>query len=144
MAYRDMTAIEIAKRIGQGDLVVYVEEEYGFREWFWFPDMSEADLVAYWEKCNIEDHFFNPSGLPGDMVRVPPEEIEDDHYDHSIEACPDPEDYEDDAEFIEAYDAWCGDWYPNEHMWRQGYNAKDTWRAHTHLEDDSWLRRPGE
>lgn len=156
MAYREMTAIEIAKRIGQGDLVVYVDEEYGYRYWFWFPNMSEDELTAYWEKCNIEDHFFNPSELPGDMVPIPAENIDEDDVDSYYErAYADPRwiglnrhmrggTETERVEMIAAYDEWRKEWFPNEAMWHIGCNSDSTWRAHTHMEDDSWLKKPNE
>jgi hypothetical protein len=148
MTYRKMTANEIAKRIGAGELVVYVEEEYGFRQWFWFPDMTEDELMTYWEKCDIGCHFFNPSGLPGDMVPLPCEDE-----DNTDEALADPRSRacselaknasaKERSKAIRVYDEWNRDYFPNQAMWDDGFRAKNTWRAHTHMEDDSWLKKP--
>lgn len=148
MAYREMTSAEIAERIKQGDLTVYVEEEYGFRYWFWFPDMSEDELMAYWEKCNIEEHFFNPCGLPGDMVPVPPDEECKEAYidsDYSLMNNQFEKGSESErAEIIASYDKWQKKWFPNEAMWYEGSRSASKWRAHTHMEDDSWLKKPGD
>lgn len=152
MTRREMTATDIARRIGQGDLVVYLSEEYGYRQWFWFPGMSESDLETFWEKCNIEDYFFNPSNLPGDVVPVPPEDVDEDELDnHYDRAMSDPrsevlrEGTNGDAEkWIADYNEWRRDWFPNEAMWVEGFQSKDVWRAHTHMADDSWLKKPGD
>jgi len=155
-----LSPIEIAKRIGRGDLVVYVEEEYGFRSWYWFPNMSEKELEEHWKKCDIEKHFFNPSGLPGDMVPVPPEDFYDlseEEIDvHCDTASHDPrsrmllrEEFhaasdERRQEMIEMYNEWHKEYFPNEFEWNQGWYSEDTWRAHVHMEDDSWLKKPGQ
>lgn len=160
MAYREMSFEDIQARIEKGDFVVYVEEEYGYRYWFWFPDMSEEELLAYWEKCNIEDHFFNPSGLPGDMVPLPEnpkcvgmsDEEAEEYYNR---AYADPrsggllsrrfQDADDDtkAQMIEDYDAYIAEWFPGEAMWQKGWRDRcGSWRAHTHMEDDSFLTPP--
>lgn len=161
MAYRKMTQLEISKRIGQGALVVYVDEEYGYRQWYWFPNMSESDLEAYWAECNIEAHFFSPHNLPGDMVPVPGEDWGEGHDDDRVGDIYETEQFnevsrlmersrrkgatdEDRQKYMDAYDQMQRDSFPNEQTWYDGARNKNTWRAHTHMEDDSWLKKPGE
>jgi len=160
MAYRKMTQLEICKRIGRGDLVVYVDEEYGYRQWYWFPDMTEEELLKYWEKCQIEDYYFSPAGLPGDMVPVPAEDwaaAGEDYVDYStnnekwrkatrlLEKSRRPGATDEDRQkFAEAHDEWNRETFPNEQSWYDGFHSENTWRAHTHMDDDSWLKKPGE
>lgn len=150
MAYREMTGKEIAERIARGDLVVYLDEEYGFRQWFWFPDMTEEELLRYWHGCSIENHYFNPSGLPGDMVPVPADNTDDD----AAHNCPtyisiltdefDDATEEEREKMVESYIGWEKKWYPNYAMWSQGSLDINCWRAHAHMKDDSYLKKPGE
>lgn len=46
MTCREMSATDIAKRISQGDLVVYLSEEYGYRQWFWFMGTRTLGMLT--------------------------------------------------------------------------------------------------
>ncbi len=49
-------------------IVVFLEEEYGYKYFIWYTGMSEEDLISYWE--NIEDiDYFGIHDLPGKLVR---------------------------------------------------------------------------
>lgn len=47
-------------------VVVLLEEEYGYRHWIWHTGMTEAELTAFWEGLeSVDPYFFSPKGLPG-------------------------------------------------------------------------------
>lgn len=55
----------------EDNIIVSLDEEYGYREWIWFTGMTAADLVSYWTGLNSVSPFFaTPVGLPGDLVQV--------------------------------------------------------------------------
>jgi len=157
MAYLELTHEQIQERIKRGDLVVYVEEEYGFRQWYWFPDMPEAKLEEYWAQCNVEDHFFSPVGLPGDMVPLPYEFETTEDYDAAHErANADPRagkilalahdaSKEERAKVCKDFDEWQQEFFPVEGLWWRGHRDIDNnWTAHMHVQDDSYLAKPGQ
>jgi len=96
--------------------------------------------------------------LPGDVVELPGPmyyseqhcvESEEDPRCASLldsvggdwEACETDEDLAKvDSEYLE----WMRDYFPAEAAWRAGNWGKDTWRAHSHMANDSYLRGPGE
>ena len=161
MAYREMTSMEILRRLGKGDLVVYLDEEYGYRHWYWFPDMTTDELHAYWDQCEITQHFYDPSSLPGDVVPVPPEYFDgadshEDVNDYYTRAYSDPRSgvilserfrqasREEKDQILADYDAWESEFFPNQSDWKRGHEDIACYRAHIHMDDDSWMLRPGE
>ncbi|KKL84750.1 hypothetical protein LCGC14_1961550 [marine sediment metagenome] len=107
MAYKEMTLIDIREHIDDGKLVVYLDEEYGYRQWFWFPNMPESELQAYWDSLNAPDFYFSIYKLLGDMVP-------------------------------------CESDFPMYDVWDEGFRLENSWRAHLHWDDDSWLKGPGD
>ena len=126
MTRKELNMEEATKRISSGELVVFLDEEYYFRQWFWFPKMSESDLVAFWNAADVNCYYFDPSFLPGDMVEVPEEDYDNYTYDMGC-----------------GYDASVKHNFLGSAVWDNGFHALDTWRAHTHQRDDSWLKKPG-
>ncbi len=55
----------------RSDLCVLLDEEYGYRKWFWFPSMSAVDLEKWWSQLEtIDSYFMTPEPLPGDLYQV--------------------------------------------------------------------------
>ena len=55
---------EIKKKM-KNEFLVLVDEEYGWKEWFWFPTMDEKELVNWWK--NLE---FVGRPLEGEVIEV--------------------------------------------------------------------------
>ena len=61
---------DISNKI-ENELTVLLCEEYGYREWFWFPEMSEAKLIQWWKDLeSVEPYFMTPEPLPGTLIQV--------------------------------------------------------------------------
>ncbi len=52
------------------NLTVFVQEEYGYREWIWKPNMTKQELQTWWDNNDPEDFFFNPSAAPGKWTLI--------------------------------------------------------------------------
>ncbi len=51
--------------------LVLLEEEYGYRDWFWFPQMTPTELIKWWGDLeSVGEYFFTPEPLPGDVIKV--------------------------------------------------------------------------
>lgn len=51
--------------------LVLLEEEYGFRCWYWYPNMSYDALIDWWLNLeSVDPYFMTPEPLPGDVVLV--------------------------------------------------------------------------
>ncbi|MDZ4251261.1 MAG: hypothetical protein U1A72_01640 [Sulfuritalea sp.] len=51
------------------ELTVAVDEDYGFREWIWFPGISPTELEAWWQALEDIDTFWKALDKKGDGVR---------------------------------------------------------------------------
>ena len=51
-------------------LIIPVDEEYGYRLWYWVYPGTEEELIQDWKKGNAPLNFFDPSkgGFQGKMV----------------------------------------------------------------------------
>lgn len=59
----------------KNDFIVLINEEYGYRKWFWFPPMNAAELEAWWSGLeSVDPYFMTPESLPGDLYEVRAEE----------------------------------------------------------------------
>ncbi|VEP18326.1 hypothetical protein H1P_750010 [Hyella patelloides LEGE 07179] len=53
------------------DFCVLLVEEYGYRRWFWFPNMQESELIIWWKQLeSVSPYFMTPEPLPGDLYQV--------------------------------------------------------------------------
>lgn len=53
------------------DLLVLLDEEYGYRKWFWFPEMRAEELEQWWGALEtVEPYFMTPEPLPGELYQV--------------------------------------------------------------------------
>lgn len=69
--------LKIANRY-KADFLILLEEEYGYRCWFWFPDMHLVELESWWRNLeSVDPYFMTPEPLPGDLYKV---ETEDEFY----------------------------------------------------------------
>lgn len=49
---------------------VFLNEEYGYRTWIWYPNMTEYEFISWWENLSDSDiikYFFNIHSLPGTL-----------------------------------------------------------------------------
>ncbi len=53
------------------DILVILEEEYGYKHWFWYPGMNDSELVKWWESLeSVDPYFMTPEPLPGKLIEV--------------------------------------------------------------------------
>lgn len=51
------------------ELLVLIDEEHGFRQWFWFPKMKTEELELWWKSLkSVQPYFFHPKPLPGKVI----------------------------------------------------------------------------
>ena len=52
--------------------VVHVEEEYGYRDWLWVPNMPIDELKVWWQKLpTVAPYFFDgPVSFPGEIHQI--------------------------------------------------------------------------
>jgi len=67
---------KLIKRI-ETDYFVLLNEEYEFKHWIWFPDMTEEQLIDYWKNIYSMSYFCsNISKLKGELYRVSCEDFD--------------------------------------------------------------------
>jgi hypothetical protein len=51
---------------------VHVQEEYGYREWLWAPDMTIEELKVWWKNLpTVAPYFFEgPVNFPGEIHQI--------------------------------------------------------------------------
>jgi hypothetical protein len=81
MNERERQLSQIASSLGvlwhPGEAVVALEEEYGYRSWFWFTGISASALEEWWRTLpSVSPYFMNPTepesgapSLPGHLVK---------------------------------------------------------------------------
>jgi hypothetical protein len=47
---------------------VCINEEFGYRNWFWFPQFSQKELIRFWKQLDGIDKFNFRSKLPGKII----------------------------------------------------------------------------
>lgn len=53
----------------KNEFMVLLEEEYGYKHWFWFPKLTPFELEAWWKSLNtVAPYFMTPEPLPGDVI----------------------------------------------------------------------------
>ena len=53
----------------ENEFLVLLEEEYGYKYWFWFPKMNQDELEIWWETLEtVDPYFMSPEPLPGDVI----------------------------------------------------------------------------
>lgn len=102
-----------AVETSEDNVVVVLDEEYGYREWLWATGMSAEALKQWWtDLASVRPHFMDPSTtLPGSLVQIM--RVGDG------EACIEGE---------------------TDHTY---ITFPSGWRGHIHLDDDSFLNTPG-
>lgn len=106
-------------------IVVFLQEEYGYREWVWMPDMSADELKAWWKAIpTVAPYFYDgPVNFPGEIHQI--------YFDTGDEG---------------------GFWVVKEEDRRVvtpisekfTMNYDQHWQAHIHTDNDSYLKPPGE
>ena len=53
-------------------LAVYVQEEYGYRDWLWIPDMTIDEVKTWWKGLeSVSPYFFSgPVTFPGQVHQI--------------------------------------------------------------------------
>ena len=54
------------------EYAVYVQEEYGYRDWLWSPDMTVEELKVWWKNLStVAPYFFEgPVSFPGKIHQI--------------------------------------------------------------------------
>ncbi len=64
-------SIEEIKKKAEKDFLILLVEEYGYRIWFWFPNMNEEKLLECWRELeSVDPYFMTPEPLDGWLVQV--------------------------------------------------------------------------
>ena len=131
-------------------VTVFLEEECGYRYWLWETGMDADALIVWWSELpTVDKYFFDPRGLPGKLTSLydlteSPYEIEAILLDKSLS--------EDQIEKkLKALAGAPSRWIKTDD---DGPNADAKvldipaltggWKAHIHMNNDSWIMRPGE
>jgi hypothetical protein len=56
------------KKLFRDEAFVLVSEEFGYRYWFWFPEVSQKKLVSIWKNTERIDKFNFQKVLPGKFI----------------------------------------------------------------------------
>ena len=56
---------QLKRRLNPDEAFVALREEFGFRYWFWFPEMTNQQLITYWKRLNKVSKI---RGLPGSLI----------------------------------------------------------------------------
>lgn len=56
---------QLKRRLAPDEAFVALREEFGFRYWFWFPEISQQELITYWKRLNEVNKISN---LPGSLI----------------------------------------------------------------------------
>jgi len=54
----------------QNTIEVFLNEEYGYKTWIWYPNMNEEEFTSWWEALTDSDvikYYFNIHSLPGTL-----------------------------------------------------------------------------
>ena len=63
--------LEALKEKIETDFLILLTEEYGYREWFWFPNMNEEKLLEWWKELeSVDPYFMTPEPLEGWLVEM--------------------------------------------------------------------------
>jgi len=113
---------ETTGRLNEATILVFLEEEYGYRNWAWMPDMSAAELKEWWKAMpTVAPYFFSgPVDFPGDVHQI---YIDEEGFWMVQEA---------DGRVLEPISA------------KFLLDNGPQWRAHIHQDNDSYLVPPGE
>jgi hypothetical protein len=115
------------------EVVVRLEEEYGYRNWVWIPEMSAEELKEWWQAIpTVAPYFYDgPKAFPGQIYQI--------YYEP---------DYMREAEHLEAT-LKKGEFFFVKQD-KEGLTAtshsmqlpEDHWYAHIHMDCDSYLMTP--
>lgn len=115
------------------EIIVLLQEEYGYREWLWIPQMNEEELKQWWKSLpSVAPFFFSPD-LPGEKHQIWYQDAEDE----DIFTAANPPDESDYFFLVEVSG-------PREvsAISRKERVPKNVWRAHLHTDNDSHLITP--
>ena len=62
--------MEILRTRCMKEFCIPVDEEYGYRQWIWFPVVSEAEIEVWWASLENLDWCPNEC-LPGEWIKEP-------------------------------------------------------------------------
>jgi hypothetical protein len=109
-----------------GQAIVLLDEEYGYRTWVWYTEMSDEGLKMYWEGLKtVSDFFFNPRMLPGTLIPWWPDSGNPEEGVFTF----DPKGF-----------GWDGDEPEGTVVWLR--HQKILWKGHIHQDDDSGIGHP--
>ncbi len=60
----------------KNEFLILLEEEYGYREWFWFPEITKEELIVWWERLeSVDSYFMTPEPLIGTLIEAKEKEL---------------------------------------------------------------------
>ena len=117
------------------EIVVLLEEEYGYRHWVWIPEMSAEELKEWWQAMpTVASYFYDgPTAFPGKIHQVyyEPSWHKDLHGADSVGLQED--------EFFFVKEEGCRELVP---LSSSMTLPKDRWTAHLHMDCDTYLTPP--
>jgi len=118
------------------EIVVLLEEEFGYRHWVWIPEMSAEELKEWWQAIpTVAPYFYDgPKTFPGKVHRIYYEKDyvrESEHLDATLEK----------DEFFFVQEGAGRTLTPTSHSMRL---PDKHWCAHVHMDCDSYLMTPDE
>ena len=58
----------LKRKLDPDEAFVTLREEFGFRYWFWFPEMSKKELVNFWKSQKTIDNWTFRRVFPGTFI----------------------------------------------------------------------------
>jgi hypothetical protein len=68
MIHLNKYSVRLGKKLQKDEAFVLVSEEFGYRYWFWFPEVSQKELIRLWQRQERIDKFNFINVLPGKFI----------------------------------------------------------------------------
>lgn len=124
-------------------VTVLLEEEYGYRQWFWETGMTVSELELWWTALpSVRPFFFSPEGLPGTLREIGEDLADLDKEAERIWNDPTISEEESDLRVEKMYRDAPYVWVFMETGKEMPPKKDDWWYGHIHMDEDSYLRKP--
>ena len=121
------------------EIVVLLEEEFGYRHWVWMPEMSAEELKEWWQAIpTVAPYFYDgPKAFPGQIHQI----YWETKYQRESEHC---ETQLEEGEFFFVKPVEDGNRRVLTPLSHSMQMPDEYWRAHIHVDCDSYLITPDE
>ncbi len=69
---KSTTTPNLSEVVVSPETTILLEEEFGFRHWFWLPDRPLSALLDWWRGIfSVEPWYLGPWPLPGTLIEAP-------------------------------------------------------------------------